>query len=147
MKYLLLVCVDEQLAASDHETERDPNAWIAAAGPHRLEGHQLRGPADATLVRDSGGLVTDGPFAETKELIAGFWLIQVDSKEEAIEWARRCPNPLGEGKEAEIEIRQIYEMSDFPADIFPPEEVAREQALRAATAGTSATSAATTAQR
>lgn len=74
--------------------------------------------------------VTDGPFAETKELIAGFWIIDVKSKEEAIEWARRCPDPMGEGEEAEIEIRQIFESSDFPADVFPPEEAAREQAMR-----------------
>jgi hypothetical protein len=74
--------------------------------------------------------VVDGPFAESKELIAGFWLIQAKSKEEAIEWAKRCPDPLGQGQEAEIEIRQVFEASDFPADIFPPEEAAREQALR-----------------
>ena len=78
MKYLLLVCVDEELAANDHETERDPAAWIAAAGRHRLEGHQLRGPADATLVRDAGSLVTDGPFAETKEQIAGYDVVDWD---------------------------------------------------------------------
>jgi hypothetical protein len=57
--------------------------------------------------------VIDGPFAETKELIAGYWLIQAKSKAEAIEWARRAPNPAGEGKEGEIEIRQLFEMEDF----------------------------------
>jgi hypothetical protein len=56
--------------------------------------------------------VTDGPFAEAKELIAGYWLIQVRSKDEAIEWVRRCPAPMGDG-EAEIEIRQVFEMDDF----------------------------------
>jgi hypothetical protein len=72
--------------------------------------------------------VIDGPFAETKELIGGFWLLQVKSKEEAIEWIKRSPNPF-EG-ESEIEIRQVFEANDFPADIFPPEDAAREQSLR-----------------
>lgn len=58
--------------------------------------------------------VVDGPFAETKELIAGYTLIQVKSREEAIEWARRFPNPAGRGKAAIIEVRQLYEMEDFP---------------------------------
>jgi hypothetical protein len=57
--------------------------------------------------------VIDGPFAETKELIAGYWIINVKSKEEAIEWAKRVPNPAGEGKEGEIEIRQFFELEDF----------------------------------
>jgi hypothetical protein len=69
--------------------------------------------------------VTDGPFAEAKELIAGFWLIEVASKEEAMEWASRAPFQDGE-----LEIRQVFEASDFPADVFPPEDAAREQALR-----------------
>jgi hypothetical protein len=61
--------------------------------------------------------VIDGPFAETKELIAGYWLIQVKSKEEAIEWAKRCPCPHGEAAEGEIELRQIFELDDFaPSD-------------------------------
>jgi hypothetical protein len=72
--------------------------------------------------------VIDGPFAETKELIAGFWLLQVKSKEEAIEWIKRSPAPF-EG-EPEIEIRQVFEASDFPAEIFPAEDAAREQSLR-----------------
>ncbi len=57
--------------------------------------------------------VVDGPFAETKELIAGYWLIQTKSKEEAVEWAKRCPNPFGEGAEGEIELRQLFELEDF----------------------------------
>ena len=61
--------------------------------------------------------VIEGPFPAAKDLIAGYWLIQVKSKEEAIEWAKRCPNPHGEGKEAEIEIRQLFELEDFgPSD-------------------------------
>ncbi|HSV66680.1 MAG TPA: YciI family protein [Mycobacteriales bacterium] len=70
--------------------------------------------------------VTDGPFTETKELVAGFWLIQVASKEEALEWATRAP--FGDG--GEIEVRQVFEASDFPAEVVPPEGAAREQALR-----------------
>ena len=57
--------------------------------------------------------VVDGPFAETKELIAGYWIINVKSKEEAIAWAKRAPNPAGEGRESEIEIRQFFELGDF----------------------------------
>jgi hypothetical protein len=74
--------------------------------------------------------VVDGPFAETKELIAGFWIIQVKSKAEAIEWASRCPAPHGPNADAEIEIRQVFESSDFPAEVLSPEAAAREQALR-----------------
>jgi hypothetical protein len=57
--------------------------------------------------------VIDGPFTETKELIAGYWVIQVKSREEAIEWAKRVPSPMGEGMEGEIEIRQLFELEDF----------------------------------
>jgi hypothetical protein len=61
--------------------------------------------------------VIDGPFAETKEIIAGYWLIQVKSKEEAIEWARRAPNPYGEGNPGYIEVRRLFELEDFaPSD-------------------------------
>jgi hypothetical protein len=72
--------------------------------------------------------VIDGPFAETKELIAGFWLWQVKSKEEAIEWVKRCPNPLA--GESEIEIRQVFEAEDFGAE-FTPELREQEERLRA----------------
>lgn len=72
--------------------------------------------------------VIDGPFAESKELIAGYWLIQVKSREEAVEWAKRAPFQDGE-----LELRQVFEVSDFPADILPPEEAAKEQAFRDAT--------------
>jgi hypothetical protein len=57
--------------------------------------------------------VIDGPFAETKELVAGYTIIQVKSREEALEWARRFPNPIGDGADAEIEVRQLYELEDF----------------------------------
>ena len=69
--------------------------------------------------------VTDGPFTETKELIAGYWVIQVSSREEAIDWASRAPFEDGQ-----VEVRQVLEASDFPVDVFPPEEAAREEALR-----------------
>ena len=72
--------------------------------------------------------VIDGPFAETKELIAGFWLWQVKSKEEAIEWVKRCPNPFP--GESEIEIRQVFEAEDFGAE-FTPELREQEERLRA----------------
>src|SRR5689334_19183196 len=68
--------------------------------------------------------VIDGPFTESKELIAGYTLIQVRSREEALEWTRRFPNPVGEGKPAEIEVRQLYEMEDFN-DIAPDETLDR----------------------
>jgi hypothetical protein len=97
-----------------------------------LAAEGLQPSSKGARIRFSGRkrTVTDGPFIETKELIAGFWLIQVKSKEEAIDWASRCPDPLGEGMEAEIEVRQVFEASDFPPEIFPPEDAAREQALR-----------------
>jgi hypothetical protein len=96
-----------------------------------LAGEGLQPSSKGARVRFSKGkrTVIDGPFAETKELIAGFWLLQVRSKEEAIEWIKRCPAPF-EGQDSEIEIRQVFEASDFPPEVFPPEEAAREQALR-----------------
>lgn len=69
--------------------------------------------------------VTEGPFADPKELIAGFWIIQVNSKEEAIAWAKRVPF-----QNETIELRQIFEVSDFPPDILPAEAAAREEAWR-----------------
>lgn len=72
--------------------------------------------------------MTDGPFAETKELITGFWLWQVKSKEEAIEWVKRCPNPMK--GESEVEIRQLFEAEDFGAE-FTPELREQEERLRA----------------
>jgi hypothetical protein len=79
----------------------------------------LEASSKGARIQFSGGkrTVVDGPFAETKELIAGYWIINVKSKAEAIEWAKRVPNPHGEGQESEIEIRQFFEMEDFaPGD-------------------------------
>jgi hypothetical protein len=75
----------------------------------------LQPTSKGARIKFSGGKTTviDGPFAETKELIGGYWIIDVKSKAEAIEWAKRAPNPHGEGKEAEIEVRQFYEFTDF----------------------------------
>jgi len=71
--------------------------------------------------------VTDGPFAETQELVGGFWLLQVKSRQEAIEWIKRAPSPFGDDTVAEVEIRELFEASDF----LPPEDMARLEALRA----------------
>ena len=73
--------------------------------------------------------VIDGPFPETKELIAGYWLFQVKSLEEAIEWVKRCPNPMP-NRESEIEIRQVFEADDFGAE-FTPEMREQEERVRA----------------
>lgn len=96
-----------------------------------LAAEGLQASSKGARVRFSGNkrTVIDGPFAETKELIAGFWLLQVKSKAEAIEWIKRSPNPF-EGEDSEIEIRQVFETSDLPAENFPAEEVAREQRMR-----------------
>ncbi len=97
-----------------------------------LAAEGLQPSSKGARVKFSGAkrTVIDGPFAESKELIAGFWLLQVKSKEEAIEWIKRSPAPFEGDQESEIEIRQVFEASDFPADIFPPEDAAREQTLR-----------------
>ncbi len=80
----------------------------------------LQSSAKGARVRFAGDrrIVTDGPFAETKELIAGFWIIQVKSRQEAIEWAKRSPNPHP-GQESEIEIRQVFEAEDFGPNLTP----------------------------
>src|SRR5256885_6325153 len=80
-----------------------------------LDGAGLQSSSKGARVKFSGGKVsvTDGPFAETKELIAGYWIIQVKSREEAIEWAKRAPAPMGEDAEGEIELRQFFELEDF----------------------------------
>ncbi|CAI8962567.1 MULTISPECIES: YciI family protein [Pseudomonas] len=85
-----------------------------------LAGEGLHPSSKGARVKFSGGkhTVIDGPFIETKELIAGFWLWKVKSKEEAIEWVKRCPNPMP-GTEAEIEIRQVFEAEDFGAEFTP----------------------------
>ena len=95
-----------------------------------LAGEGLQPSSKGKRVKFSGTkrTVTDGPFAETKELIAGFWLWQVKSMDEAIEWIKRCPNPTA--GETEIEIRQVFEAEDFGAE-FTPELREQEERLRA----------------
>ena len=95
-----------------------------------LAGEGLQASSKGARVRFSGGkkTVIDGPFTETKELVAGFWLWQVKSREEAIEWVKRCPNPMP--GESEIEIRQIFEAEDFGAALTP-ELREQEERLRA----------------
>ena len=96
-----------------------------------LEGEGLQPSSKGARVRFSGSkrTVIDGPFAETKELIAGFWLLQAKSLQEAIEWIKRAPNPFETG-DSEIEIRQVFEAEDFGAE-FTPELRAQEERLRA----------------
>jgi hypothetical protein len=96
-----------------------------------LAGEGLQPSSKGARVRFSGKSrsVIDGPFSETKELIAGFWILQTKSLEEAIQWIKRSPNPFPEG-ESEIEIRQVFEAEDFGAE-FTPELRAQEERLRA----------------
>jgi hypothetical protein len=96
-----------------------------------LAGEGLQPSSRGARVRFSGGkrTVIDGPFAETKELVAGFWLWQCKSKEEAIEWVKRCPDPMP-GEDSEIEIRPLFEAEDFGAE-FTPELREQEARLRA----------------
>lgn len=109
------------------------NEELAKAGI-LLAGEGLQPSSKGARVRFSGAkrTVIDGPFAETKELIAGFWLWKVQSKQEAIEWVKRCPNPFP--GESEIEIRQVFEADDFGAEFTPElrEQEARTRAKAAA---------------
>jgi hypothetical protein len=112
---------EELLAAMGKYNEELANAGIM------LGGEGLHPSSKGARITFSGNQTTvvDGPFTEAKELIAGYWLWQVKSLDEAIEWARRCPNPTGE--EGELEIRQVFEQEDFGAE-FTPE--LREQEKR-----------------
>jgi hypothetical protein len=96
-----------------------------------VAGEGLHPSSKGKRVRFSGGnrTVIDGPFAETKELVAGYWIWQVGSMEEALDWVRRCPDPMP-GEEAEIEIRPLFEADDFGEE-FTPELRAQEERLRA----------------
>jgi hypothetical protein len=96
-----------------------------------LAGEGLQPSSKGKRVKFAAGkrTVLDGPFAETKELVAGFWLWQCKSMEEAVEWVKRCPDPMP-GEESEIEIRRVFEAEDFGAE-FTPELRAQEDRLRA----------------
>ncbi|USX22381.1 YciI family protein [Oxalobacteraceae bacterium OTU3REALA1] len=114
----------ELLTAMGKFNEELVNAGVLLAG----EGLQPSSKGARIRYEGTQRTVIDGPFPETRELVAGFWLIQVKSREEAIEWMKRCPNP-SDGP-SEIEIRQVFELEDF-GDAATPEIVAQEEALRA----------------
>src|SRR3954452_11261467 len=134
MRFMVLVKADKDSEAGVLPDEKlltemgKYNEELVKAGV-LLAAEGLQPSSKGARVKFSGSnrTVIDGPFAETKELIAGFWLIQVKSKEEAIEWVKRCPNPF-EG-ESEIEIRQVFEASDFGAE-FSPELREAEERMR-----------------
>ena len=136
MRFMILVKADKNSEAGVLPDEKlltemgKFNEELVKAGI-MLAGEGLQPSSKGARVKFSGDkrTVIDGPFAETKELIAGFWLWQVKSKEEAIEWVKRCPNPFP-GTESEIEIRQVFEAEDFGAE-FTPELREQEERLRA----------------
>ncbi|MEP6874035.1 MAG: YciI family protein [Burkholderiales bacterium] len=135
MRFMIIV-----KATADSEAGVMPEGPLLAAmaGYHEaltqagvlLDGNGLQPSAKGWRVRYRGDrrIVVDGPFAETKELIAGYTLIQVRDREEAMEWARRFPAPMGEGVDAEIEVRQLFEMEDFA----PSESIQRFREIDAA---------------
>jgi hypothetical protein len=106
------------------------NEELSKAGV-MLAGEGLQPSSKGARVKFSGSkrTVVDGPFPETKELVAGFWMWKVKSKQEAIEWVKRCPHPMP-GEDAEIEIRQVFEAEDFGEE-FTPEMRKQEELLRA----------------
>ena len=139
MKFMVLVKATQDSEAGVMPSEKllaemgKFNEELVKAGV-MLAGEGLHPSSKGARVRFSGTkrTVIDGPFAETKELIAGFWLWRVKSKEEAIEWEKRCPNPMP--GDSEIEIRQVFEAEDFGAEFTPElreqEARLREQAAR-----------------
>jgi hypothetical protein len=136
MRFMVIVKADKNSEAGvlpDEKLLTDMgkyNEELAKAGV-LLAGEGLQPSSKGARVRFSGDkrIVIDGPFAETEELVAGFWLWQVKSKEEAIEWVKRCPNPMP-GTESEIEIRQVFEADDF-GEALTPELREQEERLRA----------------
>ena len=138
MRFMVLVKADKNSETGAPPDEKafatmgKFNEELVKAGV-MLAAEGLRDSSKGARVRFSKGkkTVTDGPFAETKELVAGFWLWQVKSKEEAIEWVKRCPNPMP--GDSEIEIRQVFEAEDFGAE-FTPELRQQEERQRAAIA-------------
>ena len=135
MRFMVIIKADASFEAGEMPSERllsefgKYNEELVRAGV-LLACEGLHPSSDGARVKISASkrTVVDGPFTETKELIAGFWLIQVTSKEEAIEWAKRIPNP--DGVDAEVEIRRVFETADFGADITP-ELREQERRLRA----------------
>ena len=135
MRFMILVKASSESEAGQMPTEKELtemgrfNEQMVKAGI-MLAGEGLHPTSKGSRIRYSGKsrTVIDGPFAETKELVAGFWLIQVKSKDEAIEWIKRAPF-----KEGEVEIRQVFEAEDFGPE-FTPELRAQEERLRAQSA-------------
>jgi hypothetical protein len=135
MRFMVIIKADASFEAGEMPSERllaefgKYNEELVRAGV-LLACEGLHPSSNGARIKISGTkrTVVDGPFTETKELIAGFWLIQVTSKEEAIEWAKRIPNP--EGVDAEVEIRRVFEAEDFGAE-FSPEIREQERRLRA----------------
>ena len=134
MKFMIMVKATKDSEAGVMPSEKllaemgKFNEELVKAGV-MLAGEGLHPSSKGARVRFSGAKrsVIDGPFAETKELVAGFWIWQVKSKEEAIEWVKRCPNPMP--GESEIEIRRIFEAEDFGEE-FTPELREQEERLR-----------------
>jgi hypothetical protein len=116
---------EKMLAEMGKFNEELVKAGVMLAG----EGLQPSSKGKRVVFSGNKKTIVDGPFAETKELIAGFWLWQVKSIEEALEWARRCPDPMP-GEEAVLEIRPVFEAEDFGKE-FTPELRAKEAQLRA----------------
>jgi hypothetical protein len=135
MKFMVIVKASRETEAGVLPTEQQLaemgkfNEQLVKAGI-MLAGEGLQASSKGARVKFAGTkrTVVDGPFAETKELIAGFWIWQTQSLAEAIDWAKRCPNPTGE--ESELEIRQIFEAADF-GDALTPELRERAERLRA----------------
>jgi len=135
MRFMIILKSDQNTEAGVMPTEQELtdmgnyNEELVKAGV-MLAGEGLQPSSRGARVRFSGGnrTVTDGPFSETKELIAGFWLIQVKSRDEAVEWVKRVP--ISADQETEIEIRQVFEAEDF-GDEYTPELREQEDRLRA----------------
>jgi hypothetical protein len=136
MRVMVIVKATRESEAETHPVAGDEtllremsafNEQLVKAGI-MLAGEGLRPSSQGKRIRISGPrrTVIDGPFAETKELVAGFWLWQVKSMEEAVEWAKRCPNPMPGSSESELEIRPVYETEDFaPSD--PTGEIRKQE--------------------
>ena len=137
MRVMVIIKANEQSEAGVMPSEKlltdmgNFNEELVKAGV-MLAGEGLHPSSKGKRVKFSGGqrIVTDGPFAETKELIAGFWIWKVNSMEEAVEWIKRMPSDPDDPSSGEIEIRQVFEAEDFGAE-FTPEARAQEDRLRA----------------
>jgi hypothetical protein len=135
MRFVVFVKATKETEAGVMPSEQlltemtDYNEQLVKAGIMKA-GEGLHPSSKGVRINFSGNkrTVTDGPFSETKELVAGFWLWEVKSKEEAIEWAKRCPNPTG--ADGVLELRQIFEPEEFGTELTP-ELREREQRLRA----------------